>query len=102
MRVPFQIAALALFAPFAPGVFASDAAMIRVERTPVAGGELVTYFHRGLSYGNPCEVPLMAVLRDTMGDSDPLNDKLRNVWVFTYRSPSIWRRAAGAVPFLYT
>ncbi|MGB7924668.1 MAG: hypothetical protein WCF57_15610 [Pyrinomonadaceae bacterium] len=82
----------------------------RLERTPVAGGaELLTIFgsldglHRGDDAASAAqdEVPLVSVLRDTMGDSDPENDRLRYVWMLTYTAPSLTQRMAAAVPFLY-
>jgi hypothetical protein len=47
------------------------------------------------------ELPLLAILKDTLPDSDPSNDRIRQVWVFTYSQPSIWQRIAGGIPFLY-
>ncbi|MBV9243004.1 MAG: hypothetical protein JO314_13450, partial [Acidobacteria bacterium] len=48
------------------------------------------------------EIPLFSVLRDTLGDAKPENDRLRYVWLMTYTKPSFWQKAAGFVPFLYT
>jgi hypothetical protein len=72
----------------------------------VAGGaELLTIFGSldGLHRGDDPEkeVPLVSVLRDTLGDSDPENDRLRHVWMLTYTEPSFVQRMAAAVPFLY-
>ncbi len=47
------------------------------------------------------EVPLVSVLRDTLGDADPENDRLRYVWMLTYTRPTALQRVASAVPFLY-
>jgi hypothetical protein len=41
------------------------------------------------------------VLRDTLGDQDPENDRLRYVWVLSSASPSLLNRAAGSLPFFY-
>jgi hypothetical protein len=78
----------------------------RLERTPVRGGaELLTIFANldGLRTGESRapEVPLVSILRDTLGDSDPENDRLRYVWMLTYTRPSFTQRIAAAVPFLY-
>ena len=78
----------------------------RVERIPVAGGgELLTIFGRldGMGSGSlPApEVPLLSVVRDTLGDNDPENDRLRYVWMLTYTEPTRLKRIASAVPFLY-
>ena len=72
----------------------------RLERTPVIGGaEILTVF---ASVPEQTEqVPLMSVLRDTLGDSDPSNDRLRYVWTLTSATPTLLQRAAAAVPFFY-
>lgn len=80
--------------------------LFRLERIEVAGGaELLTIFCRmdGLRQGNdPApEVPLISVLRDTLGDSNPENDRLRYLWMLTYTRPTALQRVASAVPFLY-
>jgi len=76
----------------------------RVEKLSVAGGsELLTIFGRvdGLHDSNSPEVPLVTVLRDTLGDDNPENDRLRYVWMLTYTEPSMAKRIAAAIPFLY-
>jgi hypothetical protein len=85
--------------------------MFRLERMAVEGGaELLTIFGsldglRPRSGGDAAsqdeEVPLVSVLRDTLGDSNPENDLLRYVWMLTYTEPSLTQRMAAAVPFLY-
>ena len=47
------------------------------------------------------DVPLVSILRDTLGDDRPENDRLRFVWMLTYTRPSAGQRVASAVPFLY-
>ena len=47
-------------------------------------------------------MPLETVLRDTLGDLSPENDRLRYVWPLTYTRPSLKQRLSGAVPFLYS
>jgi hypothetical protein len=79
----------------------------RLERMPVAdGAELLTIFGQldGLSHegGQSAEVPLVSVVRDTLGDDNPDNDRLRYVWMLTYTKPSFGQRLASAVPFLYS
>ena len=78
----------------------------RVERLPISSGaELMTIFGRleGLAEkGKPApEVPLVSVLRDTLGDDNPENDRLRYVWMLTYTQPSMTKRIAAAIPFFY-
>lgn len=84
----------------------SNTSPFRLERTPVEGGaELLTIFGRldGLAEGenSTAEVPLVSVLRDTFGDNDPANDRLRYLWMLTYTRPSFGQRLAAAIPFLY-
>jgi hypothetical protein len=78
----------------------------RIERVPMIGGaELLTIFGRldGMRpYGRPApEVPLVSVVRDTLSDDDPENDRLRYVWMLTYTQPTMMKRIASAIPFLY-
>ena len=72
---------------------------LRVQRVPLASGaELITFFE---ALPDRQEFPLLAVLKDNLNDSDPSNDRIRQVWVFTYCRPSVWQRMVGGVPFLY-
>jgi hypothetical protein len=72
----------------------------RVEKVPVEGGaQVVTIF---ANHGGSQEIPLLSILRDTLGDDNPENDRLRYVWMHTYPSPSLRQKAAAFVPFLYT
>lgn len=82
------------------------APQFRVERLSLSGGaELLTIFGRldGLKdAGKPTpEVPLLSVVRDTLGDDNPENDRLRYVWMLTYTQPTVAKRIASAIPFLY-
>ena len=83
---------------------ASD--IFRLEKLPVDGGaELITLHGRlnGLEKSEGEKwVPLVSVLRDTLGDLNPENDRLRYVWPLTYTRPTIKQRISGSVPFLYT
>src|SRR5215216_6627075 len=78
----------------------------RIETLPVgADAQLLTVFGNldGLKAGaGPgADVPLVSILRDTLGDADPENDRLRHVWMLTYTRPTALQRVASAVPFLY-
>ncbi len=94
----------------------------RVERTTVAGGgELITIWASVIGSEPPAsasgstslaasrsatpllteEIPLVSVLRDTLGDANRENDVLREVWVHTYARPKLAQQAAALVPFLY-
>jgi len=72
---------------------------LRVRSLPVPGGsELITVFGEMPEAG---EVPLVSILRDSLGDGDPQNDRLRYIWVLTSTGPGILQRAAGSLPFFY-
>jgi hypothetical protein len=85
--------------PAAPSPF-------RIETIPVGrDAQLLTVFGKldGLQEGaaRPEEVPLVSILRDTLGDADPENDRLRHVWMLTYTRPTALQRVASAIPFVY-
>jgi hypothetical protein len=85
---------------------AEGASPFRIETLPVGrDAELLTVFGSlgGLktSGAQASEVPLVSILRDTLGDADPENDRLRQVWMLTYTRPTTLQRVASAVPFLY-
>src|ERR1700683_1909311 len=77
----------------------------RVESEPAAdGAELVTVFGRlqnPASGAQDLDVPLLTVLRDSLGDSDPANQRLRYVWILTSTRPTPWQRAASALSFVF-
>ena len=85
-----------------------DTPDFRVEKIPVAGGaEIITIFARKDNFGDglrdgAAEIPLLSVMRDTLGDDRPENDRLRYVWVHSYTRASFWQKAAAFVPGLYT
>jgi len=77
------------------------AADFRVEIVPVAGGaEILTIFAR--TRRSETEIPMISVLRDTLGDDIPENDQLRYVWLLSYTKGSVGQKIAAVVPFLYT
>jgi hypothetical protein len=80
--------------------------IFRLGRVPVEGGaELITIHARldGIQTSKHSNwVPLVSVLRDTLGDVSPENDRLRYVWPLTYTRPTMAQRLSGAVPFLYS
>jgi len=80
--------------------------ILRLETLPVAGGaELVTVKARldGLqTEGVDKWVPLVSILRDTLGDPNRENDRLRYIWPLTYTRPTLKQRFAAAIPFFYT
>lgn len=101
-----------LHLPAAPAPSAEDAAVdplgqiLKLEKVEIKGGaEIITVFGRlsGLeSNANEQWVPLVSILRDTLGDDLTENDRLRYVWPLTYTRPTFKQRLAAAVPFLYT
>ena len=82
-----------------PAIALSASPEFRMERVPVSGGaELLTVL---AAAGAEPDVPLLSLLRDTLGDDDPQNDRLRSVWILTSANPSLLQRAVGAIPFFY-
>ncbi|HEX6648378.1 MAG TPA: hypothetical protein VF075_02520 [Pyrinomonadaceae bacterium] len=120
LRASFSLAVLLVISPFlhiaraqAPIVPSdeSDAGaalsqILRVERVEVPGGaELITVHAKlaGLeSTTNDKWIPLVSILRDTLGDNNPENNRLRYVWPLTYTRPTVKQRLAAAIPFFYT
>ena len=80
--------------------------ILRLERIEVAGGAELLIVHArlaGLESGKDDQwVPLVSILRDTLGDGNRENDRLRYVWPLTYTHPTARQRLAAAVPFLYS
>ena len=80
--------------------------ILRLEQVDVPGGaELITVHAKldGLeSTENEKWVPLVSILRDTLGDNDGENNRLRYVWPLTYTRPNLKQRLAAAIPFFYT
>ena len=80
--------------------------ILRLERVEVPGGaELITVHAKlaGLeSTANDKWIPLVSILRDTLGDGNPENNRLRYVWPLTYTRPTMKQRLAAAIPFFYT
>src|SRR4051812_37083816 len=63
--------------------------------------ELLTLFCHACSpeASGSQDVPVVSVLRDTLGDSDPKNDRVLYVWLLTSSRPSLGQRLLSAVPF---
>jgi len=60
-----------------------------------AGAELLTLF----SKSNDQPEPVISILRDTLGDLDPANDKIRYIWVLNHAQPSFEQRLQAGLPF---
>ncbi len=87
-----QLSTLTPVAPQQPSMFRVD--RIEVEQ----GAELLTIFAQ--KRGDR-EIPLISVLRDTLGDRNPDNDRLRYVWSWPYTPPSWKQRLTASIPFFY-
>ncbi len=74
---------------------------MRLERVDVPGGaELITVFAKlgGIeSTENDKWIPLVSILRDTLGDNNAENNRLRYVWPLTYTRPTMKQRLAAAM-----
>lgn len=74
---------------------------------PVAGGaEIVTVLARQRAveniHGPIGDLPMISVLRDTLGDELPENDRLRYVWLHSYTGSTLTQKISAVVPFLYS
>ena len=101
----WRVLALSAFAIGATSAFALGATPeFRFETLPVPGGsELITVFGQvpDIKAGEASEVPLISVLRDSLGEHDAESARLRYVWVLTSMSPGLAQRAFGSLPFFY-
>jgi hypothetical protein len=122
LRASFSLAFLLVISPLLPliskaqGLNLSDSGendptaalsqILRLEQVEVPGGaELITVHAKlaGLeSTANDKWIPLVSILRDTLGDENPENNRLRYVWPLTYTRPTRKQRLAAAIPFFYT
>src|SRR5829696_495337 len=122
LRASFLIAFLLVISPLVPTITkaqgpnaresadtdptASLSQILRLERVEVPGGaELITVHAKldGLeSTENDKWIPLVSILRDTLGDNNAENNRLRYVWPLTYTRPTTKQRLAAAIPFFYT
>ena len=80
--------------------------ILRLEQIEVPGGAELITVHAKLAGIESTEkdnwVPLVSILRDTLGDHDAENNRLRYVWPLTYTRPTTKQRLAAAIPFFYT
>lgn len=109
----WRVAAQTSSSPASANLPGSTEYPLRLERLTITGGaELLTIFgtlpsvapsrDSHLTGMSSDDIPLVSILRDTLGDADPTNDRLRDVWVHTYTRPSLRQRLLAAVPFLYS
>jgi hypothetical protein len=122
LRASFSLAFLLVISPLLPTVTKAQgpnvpdsgeidpsvalSQVLRLERVEVPGGaELITVHAKlaGLeSTANDKWIPLVSILRDTLGDENAENNRLRYVWPLTYTRPTLKQRLAAAIPFFYT
>src|SRR5829696_5267259 len=121
LRASFLLALLLVISPLLPTVCKAETSnfpyseendpsaalsqILRLERVEVPGGaELITVHAKlaGLeSTENDKWIPLVSILRDTLGDDNAENNRLRYVWPLTYTRPTVKQRLAAAIPFFY-
>ena len=124
LRASFFLAFLVFVSPLLPtitkaqGLNESDASaveendpsvalsqILRLERVAVPGGAELITVHAKLagieSTENDKWIPLVSILRDTLGDDISENNRLRYVWPLTYTRPTMKQRLAAAIPFFY-
>jgi hypothetical protein len=72
-------------------------------RVLCATAQLLTLLCHGCSSGDALDqdAPLVAVLRDTLGDADNAAHKISAVWLLTYSHPTYSQKALAAIPFFY-
>lgn len=65
--------------------------------------QLITLFCSGCATTGPATngVPLVSVLRDTLGDKTPGNDRVTYVWLLSLTRQNIGQRFLAGVPFFY-
>ncbi len=72
--------------------------------SPVANtSQLLTLFCRGCVFHNNTweDLPLVSVLRDTLGDNSPENDRIMYVWLLSSSRLGVGQKILSAVPFFY-
>ncbi|HLH00403.1 MAG TPA: hypothetical protein VKX49_29125 [Bryobacteraceae bacterium] len=81
------------------------AKVYHAEREQVAkGAELITVFGRTRSVDPGAavqDIPLVSVLRDTLGSPNAASTRLRYVWVLTSTRPTLVQRTASALSFFW-
>lgn len=100
-------------------IFAADVPQSRLQSTTLRESNHTSYHWEVTSAGptaqlltlfcQPCQliddngrgVPLVAVLRDTLGENNPETDRLLYVWLLSYARPNLGQRLLSAVPFFY-
>ena len=100
------VAAAALDAPWPQRVVLreSSPAAYYWKAKPVAeNAQLLTLFCGSCGPASEIQrnLPLLAVLRDTLGDENDGNGRVTYVWLLSYSRPTIGQRLLSAIPFFY-
>jgi hypothetical protein len=68
-----------------------------------ATAEILTLFcdNCGAGGGAGQDIPLVSVLRDTLGEENISSHKLTAIWLLSYSHPTFGQRALAAIPFFY-
>jgi hypothetical protein len=100
-------------------VLCADSAAPRLKTATLAQNHQTAYYWQSTAVGDTAQVltlfcracentssqagdiPLIAVLRDTLGDASPETDRLSYVWLLSYKRPNLGQRLLSAVPFFY-
>ncbi len=106
--VPFASAAeMPIRLPPVPSTATADCALAYYWKAAPVGdtAQMLTLFCRACAPQTPTaaagDLPLVAVLRDTLGDYDPVNDRITYVWLLGSPRPTIKQRVLSSVPFFY-
>ncbi len=100
------------------GVSAADLSNAQVEVKVAAAKPTSSYYWQTTAVGNSallltlfcrtCEtavrsgdIPLISVMRDSLGDESTENDRLTSVWLLSYTPYNFGQRMLSAVPFFY-
>lgn len=99
-------AAKSIFAVFLLALSATAAPTYYWRTLPVGTprtAELVTLFCNACGEATEAgkDIPLVTVLRDTLGENDRSSSKLTAVWLLTYSHPTIAQKSLAAIPFFY-
>ena len=74
-------------------------------QTVAGSAQMLTLFCQGcgaaVSMNSSPDIPLLALLRDTLGDYGPDTSRLTDVWLLDYAKPGMGKRILSAVPFFY-
>lgn len=68
-----------------------------------ATADLLTLFCKSCGAGEKAgqDIPLVSVLRDTLGEKKLSDQKITAVWLLGYSKPTLGQRALASVPFFY-